>query len=130
MSKNRSRSQHVAALLKLDGKREKLESQLRALQDEMSAMADTIMGEMGDETRVSVPSGTVTLAEKSSLRMRKDLDTCELVATARAMGLTITHQPPEVVAAATVKSALGRGVDVSQLATVKITPHLVCERVS
>lgn len=130
MSTNRSRSQHVAALLKLHGKREKLEEQLKTLQAEMAAMSKTVMAAMGDDTVVVVPSGKVTLTEKSSLSMRKDLAVEELVATARALGLTITEQPPEIVASATVKSALGRGVDVSALATVKTTPQLVCERIS
>lgn len=130
MSTNRSRSQHVAALLKLHGKREKLEEQLKTLQAEMAEMSKTVMAAMGNDTVVVVPSGKVTLTQKSSLSMRKDLAVEELVAAARALGLTITEQPSEIVASATVKSALGRGVDVSSLATVKVTPELVCERAS
>lgn len=130
MSTNRSRSQHVAALLKLDGKRAKLESQLKTLQAEMAEMTQTVMAAMGNDTVVVVPSGKVTLTQKSTLSMRKDLAVEELVAAARALGLTITEQPSEIVASATVKSALGRGVDVSALATVKVTPELVCERAS
>ena len=130
MTTNRSRSQYVAALLRLDGKRAKLEAQLKTLQAEMAEMSATVMAAMGDETVVVVPSGKVTLTEKSELKMRKDLAVEELVAAARAMGLTITEQPSEIVASATVKSALGRGVDVSALATVKVTPQLVCERAS
>ena len=130
MTTNRSRSQHVAALLKLDGKRAKLEAQLKTLQAEMAEMSATVMAAMGDDTVVVVPSGKVTLTEKSSLSMRKDLAVEELVAAARALGLTLTGQPSEIVASATVKSALGRGVDVSALATVKVTPQLVCERAS
>ena len=130
MTTNRSRSQYVAALLRLDGKRAKLEAQLKTLQAEMAEMSATVMAAMGDDTVVVVPSGKVTLTEKSELKMRKDLAVEELVAAARAMGLTITEQPSEIVASATVKSALGRGVDVSALATVKVTPQLVCERAS
>lgn len=130
MTTNRSRSQHVARLLKLDGKREKLEMQLKKLQAEMAEMSQTVMAAMGNDRVVVVPSGKVTLTEKSSLSMRKDVAVEELVAAARALGLTITEQPSEIVAASTVKSALGRGLDVSPLATVKITPELVCERAS
>ena len=94
---------------------------LKAAEKELSSITE-LMGAAWpeDSDQVKTPRGTICRAEKTSLSITAT--DSELVDFARAHGLKTTAPKPESVASATLRAAAGRGIDVSSVCTVDVSP--------